>query len=313
MRTLRGGETVGEIAGHIMVNALENNLMIASRRLSTTADASPTLSNRMKAVVYTEYGPPDVLHLTEVRKPTPKKDEVLIKMHATSVGFGDLTVRRFGMISPREFNMPLPMWLLGRMSFGFSRPKYGILGHEFAGEVDAVGEDVHRFETGDRVFGFLGDSMGGNAEYATVPEDGAIALLPAHVTYEEAAVLPYGAFIALNLLRKAKPRPGAKVLIIGASGGIGSAAVQLVKHYGAEVTGVAGTARLGFVRALGADHVIDYTAEDLPKTADLRSHLRRARSELVRPLQGVPHAERPILPGQLLPDTLRQRCLRSGR
>jgi NADPH:quinone reductase-like Zn-dependent oxidoreductase len=263
--------------------------MIASPCLPTTAEASPTLSNHMKAVVYTEYGPPDVLHLTQVQKPTPKEDEMLIKVKATSVGFGDLTVRRFGMISPSEFNMPLPMWLLGRMSFGFSRPKYRILGHEFAGEVDAVGERVHRFKTGDRVFGFFGDSMGGNAEYATVSEDRAIALMPANVTYAEAAVLPYGAFIALNLLRKAEPRPGEKVLINGASGGFGSAAVQLAKHYGAEVTGVAGTARLGFVRALGADHLIDYTVEDFTqngKTYDLifdvlgRSSFARCKGSL---------------------------------
>jgi NADPH:quinone reductase-like Zn-dependent oxidoreductase len=222
----------------------------------------------MKAVVHTEYGPPHVLHMTDVPKPTPKAHEILIKVRATSVSFGDLIVRRFGQVSPREFNMPLPMWLLGRLSFGFRRPKYGILGHEFAGEVDAVGDAVQRFKVGDRVFGFLGDSMGANAEYATIPEDKAVDLMPANVSFEEAAAVPYGAFIALNLLRKAKPRPGEKVLILGASGGIGSAALQLIKNHGAQVTAVAGTPRVGFVRALGADHVIDYSVEDFTRNGE---------------------------------------------
>ena len=263
--------------------------MISTAGLTATADAPPATTHRMKAVVFTEYGPPEVLHLTEVPKPTPKKSEILIKVHATTVSFGDLMVRRFGEVSPREFNMPLPMWLLGRFSFGFRKPRYGILGHEFAGEVEAVGAEVQRFKTGERVFGFLGDSMGADAAYVTMPESGAVAHMPANATFEQAAVVPYGAFIALNLLRKARIRPGERVLIHGASGGIGSAAVQLAKHYGAEVTGVAGTARLEFVRALGADHVIDYTVQDFTqdgKTYDLifdvlgRSSFARCRGSL---------------------------------
>ena len=242
--------------------------MIASQSTPSTAEASQASSTRMKAVVYTEYGPPEVLQVAQVEKPTPKANEILIKVHATSISFGDLVVRKFGSISPRDFNMPLPMWFLGRMSFGFNKPKRRILGHEFAGEIEAVGEQVQLFGAGDQVFGHLGDQMGADAEYACMPEDGAVAIMPANMTYEEAAVIPYGAFIALNLLRKAKVRPGEKVLINGASGGIGSAAVQLVKHYGAEVTGVCGTPRLGFVRALGADKVIDYTVEDFTQNGE---------------------------------------------
>jgi NADPH:quinone reductase-like Zn-dependent oxidoreductase len=263
--------------------------MILSPTQATAAHTAPMPGSLMKAVVYTEYGSPDVLHLTYVPKPTPKEGEILIKVHAAAVGFGDLMVRRFGEVSPREFNMPLPMWLLGRLSFGFRKPRYGMLGHEFAGEVEAVGREVERFKPGERVFGFLGDSMGADAAYVTMPGSGAVALMPDNATFEQAAVVPYGAFIALNLLRKARIRRGEKVLILGASGGIGSAALQLAKHYGAEVTGVAGTARLGLLRALGADHVIDYTVQDFTqdgKTYDLifdvlgRSSFGRCRESL---------------------------------
>lgn len=226
------------------------------------AKAGPQVKARMKAVVFDQYGPPDVLRLAELETPSPEANQILIRIHATSIGFGDLMVRRFGEVSPSEFNMPLPMWLLGRMSFGFRKPKHGRLGHEFAGQVGAVGEHVIKFAVGDRVFGFLGDSMGADAEYACMPESGAVEHMPANVSYEEAAMVPYGTFIALHLLRKVDIQPGQKVLIVGASGGIGSAALQLAKDAGAEVTGVAGTPRLDFVRALGADQVIDYTAED---------------------------------------------------
>lgn len=238
----------------------ENPQAAAGEYPQAAADESHAAT--MKAIVYDRYGPPEVLRLAEIEVPTPKPNELLIKVHASSIGFGDLMVRRFGEVSPREFNMPLPMWLMGRMSFGFRKPKYGRLGHEFAGEVAAVGDEVDQFAPGDRVFGFLGDQMGADAEYAVITADGAVTSMPSNMSYEEAAVVPYGAFIALNLLRKASVRPGQKVLIVGASGGIGSAALQLAKHYSAEVTGVCGTQRMDFVRALGADHVIDYTAED---------------------------------------------------
>ena len=242
--------------------------MTASQTKPKTAGLNQSWRKLMKAIVYTEYGPPEVLQLTQVEKPTPKANEILIKVHATSISFGDLVVRKFGLISPRDFNMPLPMWFLGRISFGFNKPKRRILGHEFAGEVEAVGDEVQLFGTGDQVFGHLGDQMGADAEYVCMPEGGMVAIKPGNVTYEEAAVVPYGALIALNLLRKANVQRGEKVLIHGASGGIGSAAVQLIKHYGAEVTGVCGTPRLGFVSALGADKVIDYTVEDFTQNGE---------------------------------------------
>jgi len=238
--------------------------MIASPSTLMTAEALAASRAMMKAVAYSEYGPPEVLEMVRVEKPAPKADEILIRVHAASVGFGDLTVRRFGEISPREFNMPLAMWLLGRMSFGFNKPKRRILGHEFAGKVEEVGEGVRLFAPGDQVFGHIGN-MGTNAEYVTMPEDGMVVMKPANMSYEEAAVVPYGAFTALHLLRNADIRPGQKVLVNGASGGIGSAALQLARHYGAHVTGVCGTPRLDFVKALGADEVIDYTAEDFTK------------------------------------------------
>jgi len=216
----------------------------------------------MKAIVYQEYSSPDVLHLAEIAKPAPKDNEVLIHNHAATVNFGDLIARNYRAISPRQFNMMFPIWLLAKISFGLNRPKNPILGSEFAGDVEAVGSAVTRFKPGDAVFGYLGERMGAYAEYFCMPENGTVAIKPAHMTFEEAAVLPYGAIMALNLLRKVNLQPGQKVLIIGASGGIGSAAVQIAKQLGAEVTGVCGAPRLAFVKSLGADHVIDYTTED---------------------------------------------------
>jgi NADPH:quinone reductase-like Zn-dependent oxidoreductase len=226
----------------------------------------------MKAIVYKEYGSPDVLHVEEVAKPAPKDNEVLIKNYATTVNFGDLMARNYKAVSPRQFNMLFLFWLIAKISFGLNRPKNPILGSEFAGEVEAVGSTVTRFKPGDQVFGYLGPSMGAYAEYFCMPENGVLVSKPANLTYEEAAVVPYGAIMALNLLRKANVQPGQKVLINGASGGIGSAAVQIAKYFGVEVTGVCGTPRLGLVKSLGADHVIDYTVEDYNqngKTYDL--------------------------------------------
>jgi NADPH:quinone reductase-like Zn-dependent oxidoreductase len=218
----------------------------------------------MKAIVCTAYGPPDVLQLQEVAKPAPKENEILIRTYATSVNFGDLVARNFKAISPREFNMPFPFWLISKIVFGLRKPKITILGSEFAGEIEALGKDVKRFKKGDQVFGYLGQSMGAYAEYLCMPEDGTVALKPANMTYNEAAVVPMGAIMALFLLReKGNIQPGHAVLINGASGSIGSAAVQLAKHhFGAQVTGVCSTPRLEFVRSLGADKVIDYTRED---------------------------------------------------
>ena len=223
----------------------------------------------MKAIVYAQYGPPDVLQLKEVEKPTPKENEVLIRIYATSVGYGDLVARNFKEISPGEFNMPFPFWLISKLYFGISKPKITILGSELAGEVEAVGKNVKLFKEGDQVFGYLGQSMGAYAEYICVPEGGVLAIKPSNMTYEEAAVVPMGTIMALYLLReKGDLHPGQKVLINGASGGIGSAAVQIAKFYGAEVTGVCGTPRLEFVISLGADKVIDYTKEDFTQSGE---------------------------------------------
>jgi len=222
----------------------------------------------VKAVVYHEYGSPDVLKLEEVDKPSPKDNEILIRIHATSVNIGDIWARNFKAITPSKFTMPLPFWLPARMYFGLTKPRVHILGSEFAGEIDVVGKDVQRFRNGDQVFGYRGQSMGANAEYLCMPEAGLVAIKPANMTYEEAAVVPYGALTALSLLRKVNIQSGQKVLINGASGGIGSAAVQLAKHYGAEVTGVGGRPRLEFVKSLGADKVIDYTQEDFCRNGE---------------------------------------------
>jgi NADPH:quinone reductase-like Zn-dependent oxidoreductase len=224
----------------------------------------------MKAIECTKYGPPDVLQLKEVARPTPKDNEILIRVHATSVNFGDLMARNFKAISPHEFNMPLLFWFMSKISLGSKQPKKTILGNEFAGEVEAVGKDVKRFKQGDKVFGYPGLSFGAYAEYLCMPDDGVLAIKPANMTYEEATVVPYGAIMALNLLRKVNIQPGQKVLVNGASGAIGSAAVQIAKHLGANVTGVCSTKRLEFVKSLGADRVIDYTKEDF--TQDRESY-----------------------------------------
>jgi NADPH:quinone reductase-like Zn-dependent oxidoreductase len=243
----------------------------------------------MKAIMYTQYGSPDVLRLVEVEKPAPQANEILVRIHAASVGYGDLLARNFKGTPPSKFNMPFIFYFPARMVFGFNTPKIQTLGAEFAGKVEAVGKDVKLFKAGDAVFGFRGMRMGANAEYLCMPEKGLVAIKPANMTYEEATSVPYGAITALSLLRKANIQPGQKVLINGASGGIGSAAVQLAKYYGAEVTGVCGTPRLGFVKALGADKVIDYTREDFAQngeTYDLifdvlgRSSFSRCRSSL---------------------------------
>lgn len=223
----------------------------------------------MKAIVYTEYGTPDVLKLKEVEKPIPQDNEILVRVYATSVNYGDITARDFSHVSPGRFNMPFLFWLLGRFGFGLTKPKRKILGSEFAGEVETAGKNVKRFKPGDQVFGYLGQRMGAYAEYLSMPADGTVAHKPVNMTYEEAATVPYGSIMALHLLRGVNIQPGQKVLINGASGAIGSAAVQIAKHHlGAEVTGVCSTPRVEFVKSLGADKVIDYTKEDFTQNGE---------------------------------------------
>jgi len=216
----------------------------------------------MKAIVYTEYGPGDVLHLQDVEKPTPKDNEVLIKVHAATVTTGDCNVRGFTFVPP-GFG-PLP-----RLMFGLKKPKIAILGTELAGEVEAIGEAVTMFKKGDQVFGIGSDRFGAYAEYTCRPEKGALAIKPSNLSYEEAATLPFGAGTALYFLRDmAKIKRGQKVLVNGASGGVGVYAVQLAKYYGAEVTGVCSTANVELVKSLGADKVIDYTREDFTQNGE---------------------------------------------
>lgn len=217
----------------------------------------------MKASVLTEYGPPEVLHIAEVPAPVPRDGDVLVRVHATSVNFGDTLVRNFRAVSPRQFHMPLLFWLIGRAQFGFRRPRVHVLGSEFAGEVAAIGREVTRYKVGDRVFGFRGPRMGAYAELLCVPESGVMALMPANVSYEEAATVPNGAIMAWGMLRKIRLQQGQRVLVIGASGGIGSAVVQLAAlQFGAQVTGVCSTSNVDYVRSLGAARVIDYTKSD---------------------------------------------------
>jgi NADPH:quinone reductase-like Zn-dependent oxidoreductase len=207
----------------------------------------------MKAVIYRKYGPPEVLQLKEVGKPTPKDNEVLIKIHATTVNRTDC-----GFLRAKPFFI--------RFFSGLVGPKRTILGCEFAGEIEATGKNVKSLVKGERVFGYSGVSFGAHAEYMTMPEQGMMATVPKNTSYEEAAPIIEGAHYALNNIRKANVRSGQKILVNGATGGIGSAAVQLVKYYGADVTGVCGTGNAERVKSLGADELIDYTEGDFTKS-----------------------------------------------
>lgn len=215
----------------------------------------------MKAIVYKKYGPPNVVALAEVPKPVPKDREVLIRIRATTVTSGDFRAR--------SLQLPGGFGPLGRLFFGVFAPRKPILGTELAGEVEAVGRAVTRFKEGDQVFAFTGASYGCHAEYRTIAEDGLIARKPKNLSFEEAASLSFGGMNALVFLRdKAGLKRGEHVLIVGASGGVGTAAVQLAKHFGARVTGVCSAANLELVRSLGADRVIDYTREDFAEARD---------------------------------------------
>lgn len=217
----------------------------------------------MKAIACTAYGLPEVLQLKEVERPIPKDNEVLIRIHATTVTAADCEIRRF--------DFPGWIWLPLRLWFGLRRPRRPVLGQELAGDIEAIGKDVRSLRKGDRVFAATGISLGAHAEYICLteaPEGGAMATMPANMSYEEAAAVPYGGREALQFLRKGNIRTGQKLLINGAGGSFGTFAVQLAKVFGADVTAVDTAAKLDMLRSIGADHVVDYTQQGFTESGD---------------------------------------------
>jgi NADPH:quinone reductase-like Zn-dependent oxidoreductase len=214
----------------------------------------------MKAIVYHEYGSPDVLKLEDVPKPTARDNEVLVKVHAATVGTWDCEAR--------SFTFPLWFWLPLRIAMGITKPRWPILGQELAGEIEAVGSDVKRFKPGDQVYASTGLGFGAHAEYRCLPSHRGIAIKPANMSYAEAAGIPTAGLNALHFLRKANIQPGQRVLVNGAGGNIGVIAVQLAKYFGAHVTAVDMAEKLDMLRSIGADEVIDFTREDFTESGE---------------------------------------------
>jgi NADPH:quinone reductase-like Zn-dependent oxidoreductase len=211
----------------------------------------------MKAIVCTAYGPPEVLEVRELDKPVPKHDQVLVRIHATAVTSSDCIVR--------AFNLHGPMSVVARLVLGVTRPRKAVLGMVLAGEIEAAGKDVSAFKEGDQVFGFDRFAFGAYAAYKSMTARGLLALKPSNLTYDEAAAIPYGGLLALYFLRKGRINERRRVLVYGASGSVGTSAVQLAKHFGAEVTGVCSSSNVEIVRSLGADAVIDYKKDDFTR------------------------------------------------
>jgi len=210
---------------------------------------------QMKAMACMGYGPPEVLQILEVQKPEPEADEIVIRVRATTVTSGDWRIR--------SLEMPPGFGLLARLIFGLTKPRQPILGSEVAGEVEAMGDKVATFQPGDRVVAFDGAKMGGHAEFKAIKAAGCVVALPEDIDFETAAALPFGGTTALHFLRKTAVRDGEKVLVIGASGSVGSAIVQIASHRGAKVTGVCGSSNVDLVRSLGAEHVVDYSKQSV--------------------------------------------------
>lgn len=210
--------------------------------------------------MYEKYGQPDALQLKVVAKPVPRDNEVMIRTHAATVTSGDWRVR--------SLDVPAGFGLIMRLAYGISTPRQPILGTELAGVIGSVGSEARDFKAGDRVFAFSDLSMGCYAEYKCMPEDGAVVPIPSNLSFDEAASLSFGGTTALHFLRKARLQSGERVLINGASGGVGTAAVRLARHFGADVTGVCGSANVDLVRSLGGSHIIDYTKEGFRQKGD---------------------------------------------
>ena len=255
----------------------------------------------MKAIVWTKFGPPDVLQFQEVAKPAPKDHEVLIRIYATTVTAGECALRSLNI--PIAFRLPL------RIYVGLIRPRPVILGQELAGEIEAVGKDVKRFRKGDQVFGWSALGLGAYAEYTCLPEDGMLAIKPANMTYEEAAALPVGGLEAVHLLRKGHIQSGEKILIHGAGGSIGTFAVQLARYFGADVTAVDSTGKLDMLRSIGADHVIDYTQEDFTKNGETYDVIFDVvgKSSFTRSVRSLKHNGRYLLANPKLSQRVRGR------